>query len=302
MSEIWVVAEVPAALNELIAHAKGLAEGEKIIALTFSQDAAQAAASHGADRVLCFEGGQRPEAFVDQIIERAQAARPTAVLWGASRRDKEMAARVAAALDAGLVSECFSVKRNGSEFTTERCVYGGLCVASEVSQAPFMGTLTPKTIEAPAESPAVGIEVISGGAEKCQVLEMRPSKSSSNLGEASVVVCVGRGVSKREDIELARRLAKKLDGEVGCTRPVAEDLHWLPEENYIGISGQTVKPSVYIGIGVSGQIQHISGIRDSKTIIAIEQNENAPILEAADYTLVGDLYQLLPTLLDALKA
>lgn len=303
MSQIWVISENSAALVELIAHAKGLAQGEMIVGWGLSTEAAQAAAKHGADQVFELSQGQRPEAFVNFIIDRAQAEKPVAILWGASKRAKEMAARVAAVLDTGLINECFGLRRNGEEFTGEHYIYGGLCVATEVSTSqPFMASMAAKTVDILLESPAVSFETISVGEDTAQVIELRPNQITSNLGDANVVVCVGRGIMKREDIELARSLAKKLGGEVGCTRPVAEDMRWMPEENYIGISGQVVKPQVYIGIGVSGQIQHISGIRDSKTIIAIEKNENAPILEAADYTLVGDLYEILPNLLNALGA
>ena len=301
MSEIWVISETPALL-ELIAHAKSLVQDEKIIAWAFSQESAQAAASHGADSVLQLEGGQRPEAFVDALIKWAQNAQPIAILWGSSKRMKEMAARVAAALDTGLVSECFSLKRD-QEFVSQRYFYGGLCVATEISNVqPFMATMAAKTIDALPEGPAASIKVLDGADEIVTVSELRPNLTASNLSDANVVICVGRGVAKKEDLELARRLAVKLGGELGCTRPIAEDLHWMSEENYVGISGQVVKPAVYIGIGVSGQIQHVSGIRDSKTIIAIEKNGNAPILEAADYALVGDLYEILPALLSALGA
>lgn len=302
MSELWVISEQTGTVLELLAHAKGLAQGEKIIAYTFSEEGAQAAARQGADAVVRLADGKRPEAWVNTLSERAQALQPAAILWGSSKRGKEMAARVAAALDTGLITECIKVKRE-QEFSTKRYIYGGLCIATEVTKAqPFMATMAAKTAEALPEGPAVPIEVLSGAEEACRVLELRPNQTTSNLGDAQVVVCVGRGVAKPEDIELARRLAQVLGGEVGCTRPVAEDLHWMPEENYIGISGQVIKPAVYIGIGVSGQIQHVAGIRDAKTILAIEKNENAPILEAADYALVGDLYEILPALLRALGA
>lgn len=302
MSEIWVVSEQTATLLELIAHAKGLARGEKVIAWTFSEEEAQRAARCGADMVYKLEGEMRPEAWVNTIIERAQAVQPTIVLWGSSKRAKEMAARVAETLDVGLITECIRVDR-GQEFVSDRYIYGGLCIATEVTDSqPFMATMAAKLIDALPEGTAVNIDTVSGASDRVQVIELRAKQSTSSLGDANVVVCVGRGVAKEEDIELARRLAKAFDGEVGCSRPVAEDLHWMPEENYIGISGQMIKPSVYIGIGVSGQIQHISGIRDSKTIIAIEKNENAPMIEAADYALVGDLYEIIPLLLAKLGA
>ena len=123
-----------------------------------------------------------------------------------------------------------------------------------------------------------------------------------DITEAKIVVCVGRGVEKKEDVELARELARVLGGEVGCSRPVAEELHWLPEEVYLGISGKKIKPDLYVGVGVSGQIQHVTGIRDTKVIFAINKDENAPIFDAADYGIVGDLYQVVPKLIQELKS
>ena len=302
MSEIWVISEQTTTILELIAHAKGLSRGEKVIAWTFSEEEAQRAAVCGADMVYILEGKMRPEAWVNTIIECAQTVQPTAVLWGSSKRAIEMASRVAGTLDVGLISECIRVER-GQEFVSDRYIYGGLCVATEVTDSqPFMATMVAKLIEALPEGTAVNIDTISGASDRVQVVELRAKQTTSRLGDANVVVCVGRGVAKEEDIELARRLAKALHGEVGCSRPVAEDLHWMPEENYIGISGQVIKPSVYFGIGISGQIQHISGIRDSKTIIAIDKNENAPMIEVADYALIGDLYEILPLLLEKLGA
>lgn len=303
MSQIWVISETQTTLLELVAHAQGIAQGESIVAWAFSTEAAQAASKQGADRVIELSGAKRAEDYAPTVIERAQAEKPVAILCGSTKRAKEIAARLAAALDAGLINEAFNLKRNGSTFQADRYIYGGLCVASElVEGGPFMAVMAAKTAEVLAEGAACPMETLTVSESQVQVIDLRANQATSNLGEANVVVCVGRGVAKKEDIELARRLASKLGGELGCTRPVAEDLHWMPEENYIGISGQIVKPSVYIGIGVSGQIQHVSGIRDSKTIIAIEKNENAPIIEAADYALVGDLYQIVPALLNALGA
>ena len=111
---------------------------------------------------------------------------------------------------------------------------------------------------------------------------------------AEKLVCVGRGIGKREDMKLAFDLAAAIGGEVACTRSIAEDYHWLPAENYVGLSGQKVKPMLYLGMGVSGQVQHVAGIRDSKIIVAIDINENAPIFSAADYGIVGDLYEIVP--------
>jgi electron transfer flavoprotein alpha subunit len=112
---------------------------------------------------------------------------------------------------------------------------------------------------------------------------------------------VGRGLDKKEDLKLAEDLAGVLGGAVGCTRSIAEDYGWMPEATYIGLSGRTIRPKLYISLGVSGQVQHVAGIRDSKIIVGIDTNENAPIFAAADYGIVGDLHEAAPLLTAALK-
>ena len=99
---------------------------------------------------------------------------------------------------------------------------------------------------------------------------------------------------------MAEEFAAAIGAELGCTRSIAEELHWLPNEVYIGISGQTIRPELYLAIGISGQIQHVAGIRDAGTVVAIDKNENAPIFKAADYGIVGDLYEILPLLTKAI--
>jgi electron transfer flavoprotein alpha subunit len=115
------------------------------------------------------------------------------------------------------------------------------------------------------------------------------------------LVSVGRGFRKKEDLKLAEDLAGALKAEISCTRGIAEDEHWLPIARYIGISGQTVKPDLYLAVGLSGQVQHMVGCRESKVIVAVDSNESAPIFESADYGIVGDLYEVLPLLTAAVK-
>ena len=122
-----------------------------------------------------------------------------------------------------------------------------------------------------------------------------------DITAASKLVSVGRGFRKQEDLKLAEDLGSGLGAELACTRGIAEDDHWLPIERYIGISGQTVKPELYVAVGLSGQVQHMVGCRESKTIVAINNDERSPIFEAADYGIVGDLYEVLPLLTAALR-
>jgi electron transfer flavoprotein alpha subunit len=126
------------------------------------------------------------------------------------------------------------------------------------------------------------------------------SAEGIDITAANKLVAVGRGFRKKEDLKLAEDLGGVLKAELACTRGVAEDDHWLPIERYIGISGQTVKPELYVAVGLSGQVQHMVGCRESKVIVAVNNDERSPIFEAADYGIVGDLYEVLPLLTAAL--
>src|SRR5581483_5725952 len=126
---------------------------------------------------------------------------------------------------------------------------------------------------------------------KVKITGKKPRKDTGvNLEAATVVVGAGRGFKSKDDLKLAFDLAATMGGQVGCSRPLATDLGWLSDEYWIGLSGKEVKPKVYVAAGISGQIQHTTGIRNSKLIVAINSNKDAPIFKMADYGIVGDLY------------
>jgi electron transfer flavoprotein alpha subunit len=131
-------------------------------------------------------------------------------------------------------------------------------------------------------------------------VEVKPVEAAkTRIEEAKIVVCGGRGVNKKEDFKMFEELANVLGGQVGGTRPLAEDRKWFSE--WVGLSGKKVKPYLYIGCGISGMIQHIAGIRDSRVIVAINKDPNAAIFEVADYAVVGDIYHIIPALTEILK-
>jgi electron transfer flavoprotein alpha subunit len=135
---------------------------------------------------------------------------------------------------------------------------------------------------------------------KTEIVETRPLETSSvRIEEAEVIISCGRGLEKKEDKVLLDELATVLCGQVGCSRPLAEDRKWFSE--WVGLSGHKVRPKLYIACGISGVIQHVAGIRDSKVIVAVNKDEQAPIFEIADYGIVGNLYEILPALREALR-
>ena len=313
MAGIWVFADNRDRTLELLNAGRSLADtmSVKLAAFASEERFAMEYIACGADRVYVRQALSEEQPFESCVPVLADLAReedPDIILVGATGRGKEIGARLAARLDAGLCSGCisFDLDDSGKSLRMNRLVYGGAAIQTVVcSGRPQMATIPPRTFEPAAAqegrngeisplppSPPSSIRVIGRSAKR---------RDSVDVTEAKIIVCVGRGFEKKEDISLARDLARVLNGEVGCSRPVAEELQWLPEEVYLGISGKKVKPMLYVGLGVSGQVQHITGIRDSKVILAVNRDENAPIFEAADFGIVGDLYQVVPKLIEELK-
>ena len=235
------------------------------------------------------------------LADAAKKANASLVLVGASKKGKDVGPRAAAHLDWPFASECQAIgSANG--WTVERMVLSGNSKASYSMGPNAVCTVMGKTFEGSAQ-PA-GKVAGTAPASKVKVVGKKEEKHSDfDLGTAAVVVGVGRGFKQQADIKLADELAKAFPGgAVGCSRPVAADLKWLGEEHWIGLSGHQIKPKAYIAAGVSGQIQHIAGIRGSKLIVAINTNKDAPIFGVADYGIVGDLYQVLPKMTQLLKA
>jgi len=136
-----------------------------------------------------------------------------------------------------------------------------------------------------------------------RVLERRPKKAGTvNLEEAEVLVCVGRGLNDKGDLALIQSLADSVGGMLGCTRPISHEYHWLTEDQMVGLSGKEASPRLYLAIGISGQIQHTVGVMNAKVIVAINNDKNAPIFKIADYGIVGDLYQVVPKLIEKLRS
>ncbi|HOV80993.1 MAG TPA: electron transfer flavoprotein subunit alpha/FixB family protein [Bacillota bacterium] len=312
MAEIWIFAENREQTLELLNAGRSLAGGlgAKVAAFALDGKLAEEYINHGADEVLVLPSlaeDQPLESYVSVIAEEARREKPDIFLIGGTQRGKEMAARIAARLNTGLCSGCTALRLDEKkQLVMERMLFGGAAVQTVVcTTRPQMAAVPPRTFE--QASPAKGREgkvrelpPVPG--TPVTVVKRTPKvRESVDVTEAKIVVCVGRGVEKKEDIALARELAQVLGGEVGCSRPVAEELQWLPEDVYIGISGKKIKPELYIGVGVAGQIQHVTGMRDSKVVLAINRDENAPIFDAADYGIVGDLYDAVPKLIKELR-
>lgn len=308
MAGIWIYSEDTIVAQQIMTMARPLADqlGQQLCVMTiYEQDAPEFVAA-GADKVYVLKSNSAwPESYAPAVAALAVQESPTALFIGATLRGKDLAAKVAARLKTGLVTDAFAVRLENSEIETDRVMYGGLAVCTEILQGIAVVTIPPRTFDMPAkDSSRTGdIVIVDAGVDSAMVVgNVCPIvRQGADITKAEKLVCVGRGLGKQEDMKLAQDLAGALGAEIGCTRSIAEDYHWLPNETYIGLSGQKVKPALYLSMGVSGQVQHVAGIRDSKVIVAIDSNENAPIFAAADYGIVGDLYEIVPLLTEAIK-
>ena len=312
---VMVYSEEPSLLLELLAAGRGLADklGAPLSAVLIggevSGERRKEAIRHGADRVYVLENPRladfNVETYRAALLRVVEAEPPEVLLIGGTKRGKELAPRVAAALETGCMTDCISLEVDGEgRLVGRRLTYGGSTVAEEVClRKPQVATIPPRVYERPEPAERRG-EVVTLEVEvpepRVRVVERKEKRRAGfRIEEAPVIVAGGRGIKKREDLKLLEELAEVLGARVGCTRPLAADYHWL--EEWIGLSGHKVKPDLYIACGISGTIQHVAGIRDAKVIVAINSDEEAPIFNIADYGIVGDLYKVVPALTEALK-
>ena len=315
MSGILVYSELDSVALGLLTKGRELAAGlgkELAVALLGEGAGSRANAcfAHGANRAYVgndpalkvFQAGVYAAALT-QIVDRAQA---DIILMASTRRGRELAPRLAQKLSAGCVTDATNLSLENGRLVAERRALGGNTVSRETITSPqqVMAAM-PKLFDAQPGGEGAGeiVEVALDLAPSAtRLVERRPKQAGSvNVEEAEVLVCIGRGLSEESDLRMIQSLADALGGVVGCTRPISHEYHWLSEEQMVGLSGKVAGPSLYIGIAISGQIQHTVGIMDSKVIVAINKDKNAPIFKMADYGIVGDLYQVVPRLIEQLS-
>ncbi len=299
---------------EMLAKARELAdeEGKQVtVALIGKDGEPQEYIERGADQVFIANPDMsqfKVEEYTDILAKIIEKTGAETVFIGSNKDGKELAPRLAAKLDTGCVTDCTDVYLEDGELTAERMIYSGNAVAVEkFTGKPHVLTIPSNLYDPlPADSSRNG-EVIDEDIE----YESYPSKITDvqvmesegvDVEAATSIVSCGRGFKNREDTKMAEELAKLLPGEtVGCSRPLSADMKWFTEDHWIGLSGHKVKPKIYVAIGISGQIQHIAGMRDSDIIVAINKDPEALIFKSADYGIVGDLYEVLPKLTAAIK-
>ncbi|HOB50042.1 MAG TPA: electron transfer flavoprotein subunit alpha/FixB family protein [Mycobacterium sp.] len=242
--------------------------------------------------------------FVDVLANLIESATPAAVLIPATADGKEIAGRLAARIGTGVLSDVVDVKADG---TGVHSIFGGAFTveAKVTGEVPVM-TVRPGAIEpvpAAGAGEQVSIEVPAPAENATRITARQPAVAGDRpeLTEASIVVAGGRGVGSAEKFTVVEELADSMGGAVGASR-AAVDSGYYPGQFQIGQTGKTVAPQLYIALGISGAIQHRAGMQTSKTIVAVNKDEEAPIFEIADYGIVGDLFSVAPQLTEAVKA
>ncbi|MBI3913313.1 MAG: electron transfer flavoprotein subunit alpha/FixB family protein [Chloroflexi bacterium] len=308
MTQILVFSEQDSVAFELLSKAREL--GAASVAVMGASVGAKASDyfAFGGQKVFVGEDARladfHADMYADALAQIADASGAQTVLIGSTKRGKELAGRVAQRLNCGAVTDAIGLELAAGKppLQAQRYALGGNTVATDViTSARQVIAVMPRTFEASrtgGTGETVRIE-LKLREPRVKIVERKQKAAAvANIESALTLVVVGRGFSKQQDLALANELAKALQAEVGCTRTIAADLHWLGEERMVGISGKKCKPRLMLSIGVSGQIQHTVGILGSKVIVAINKDKAAPIFKIADYGIVGDLYQVVPKLIE----
>jgi len=247
------------------------------------------------------------ELYTQILAYLVEKYKPLVFLIGATKFGRELAARVAVKVQTGCVINCVRLSLDSeNQLIMEREALGGRAISTEICQTNPKIAAVPRKTFIPCERKERTGKVIEDTVEldkpKSKLLEIKQKETSAeSLEDAIIVVAGGRGIRSKEDSHLLEELASVLGGQVGWTRPIVEDLKWFPGTEWVGLSGQKIGPELNILVGISGSIQYMAGVRASKIIVAINNNPSAPVFEYADYGIVRDLYEFVPTLAESLK-
>ncbi len=251
-----------------------------------------------------------PDAFVAALKPFLAEKKPTLVLMPHTYQVRDFAPKLATALGRALVSDCTGYKKKGDKLLFVRQMFQGKFAADVAfdSEPPYFATFQTGAfrgdqVEAgasPAAIETVQADIPASALRNKPGEVFKEAKQAVDLTQAQIIVAVGRGIKEEKNLALARQLAEALGGEIAASRPIC-DAGWLPMDRQIGSSGQTVAPKLYVALGISGAIQHIVGMKGSRTIVAVNKDSEAPIFEVADIGIVGNLFEVIPPLVEEIK-
>ncbi len=261
-----------------------------------------------------------PDGFTIALAQVIQSAKPDLVLLPHTYQVRDFAPKLAASLGKGMIGDCIGCrvdrsavtqKDDGGKLIFVRQMFQGKTAADVTFQgatpwfASFQAGAFRSDLVAAHPSGKAPVNKVSVTLEASQIrtkpLELfREAKQAVDLTQAPIIVAIGRGIKAPENIPQAERLAKAIGGEIAASRPICDE-GWLPMERQIGSSGQTVAPKLYLALGISGAIQHVVGMKGSRTVVAVNKDQNAPIFEVADYGIVADIFEIMPALTEELE-
>src|ERR1700682_2042734 len=252
-----------------------------------------------------------PDGYSLALSQVIESAKPDLVLFPHTYQVRDFAPKLAAMLGKGMVADCVGFHNESDKIVFVRQMFQGKTSADVTFQcaAPWFASFQSGAFRAdllaghPGGHAPVNKVTVELKPEQIRTkpLELfKEAKSAVDLTQAPVIVSIGRGIKSPENIPQAEALAKAIEGEMAASRPICAE-GWLPMERQIGSSGQTVAPKLYLALGISGAIQHVVGMKGARTIVAINKDQNAPIFEIADYGIVGDIFEIMPALTEALE-
>jgi electron transfer flavoprotein alpha subunit len=323
--DVWVFAELKdtklrAVSFELLTKAKELAKEleQNCCAVLFGNNIkhlAKELGAYGASKVYLVEHplleSYSTDTYAPVLIGLLSKYKPNIVLYPATKLGRDLAPRVAAALELGLTADCTNLSIKDGILLQTRPAFGGNIMADIVSPftRPQMATVRPNVLPRGkpdySKKPELIMINIDLDLKAIRTLTKKiialPSITGKSIEDANIIVAGGRGVGSKDGFKVLEELAKELDAAIAGSRAVV-DLGWLPKQAQVGQSGTTVSPKLYIACGISGAIQHVVGMRGSKIIVAINKDPEAPIFRIADYGIVGDLFTIVPILTKTIRA
>src|SRR5437588_1039521 len=251
-----------------------------------------------------------PDAFVAGLKQFISSKSPKLVLMPHTYQVRDFVPKLATAMGRTVISDCIGYKKEGSRLLFSRQMFQGKFSAdvSFACDAPWFvtfqnGAFRGDKVEAGASAAAVEtvtVDIPDGTIRNKPHEVFKEAKQAVDLTQAEIIVAVGRGIKEQKNIEIAKQLAEALGGEIAASRPIC-DSGWLPMDRQIGSSGQTVAPKMYLALGISGAIQHIVGMKGARSIVAINKDREAPIFEIADVAVVGNLFDIVPSLPEEIR-
>ena len=249
-----------------------------------------------------------PDSYATALKQFIEQKQPKLVLMPHTYQVRDFAPKLTTMLNRTLISDCVGYRKEGDKLVFTRQMFQGKFAAdvSFAGEAPYFATFQNgafrtdqvETGSAPVENVTINVD---GSVVRNKPQEIfKEAKQAVDLTQAEIIVSVGRGIKEQKNIEIAKQLAEALGGEIAASRPIC-DSGWLPMDRQIGSSGQTVAPKLYLALGISGAIQHIVGMKGARSIVAINKDPEAPIFEIADYGVVGNLFEIIPPLIEEVK-